>query len=99
MAKINSELIIKNFFKDKDGHIVIWQWPNVPLWGWIIFKLLSFSIDQEQLRVGFAKLSAASLFVWAYLEITKGDSYFRRFIGGIVMLGIIAGYFRFQISK
>jgi hypothetical protein len=87
------ELKEQHFFRDKDGHIVIWQWPNVPLWGWIIFKALSLLITATPWHAGFGHLSTAFLFTWAYLEITDGDAYFRRLLGLVVMIAIIASLF------
>lgn len=81
-------------FKDKQGHIVIWQWPNVPLYGWLVFKLLSLAVHVATLKHGFDNLSMAFLFVWAYLEITSGVNYFRRALGLIVMIFLMVGYFQ-----
>lgn len=83
-----------SFFKDKHGHIVLWQWPNLPIYGWIIFKLLALVVASGQLKTGCEELSVAFLFVWAFLEITQGVNYFRKLLGLVVLLGIIASYFR-----
>lgn len=82
-----------NFFKDKERHVVIWQWPNMILWGWIVSKLLTMLNTSSQISDGLSALSTALLFTWAYLEITKGVSYFRRTLGAIIMLAIVIGFF------
>lgn len=81
-------------FKDADGNVIIWQFPNIPLAGWLLFKLLSMISLTNSIQRGFENLSAAFLFTWAYLEIVSGKSHFRRILGVIVMTAIIVGYFR-----
>ena len=90
-AKGNS--ILTKLLEDKDGNIVLWQWPNLPLWGWGIFLLLSRLADDSELRGGFTQASSAFLFVWAYLEITQGVNYLRRAIGLLVLGVVLAGFF------
>ncbi len=91
---IMNSLGVRAFFEDDKGNISILQKPNAPLYGWIVFKLLSLIIDTSNIKNGFAKLSTAFLFTWAYLEITKGKSYFRRTFGLVIMVLIIVSYFR-----
>ena len=80
-------------FKDKNGHVVLWQWPNVPLYGWLMFKIVSMPIHNPSLKHGFDSFSMAFLFTWAYLEFTTGVNYFRRALGLIVGAALIIGYF------
>ena len=82
------------FFKDKNGQFVIWQSPNIPIYGWIAFKLLSMLVASGYLKTGFENLSSAALFTWAYLEVYSGMSYFRRLLGVVVLVSIVIGYFR-----
>jgi hypothetical protein len=93
MDKI-AKLKQQHFFKDQEGNWAVWQWPNMPLYGWVICELLSFVVKQHRLHGGLVQLSRALLFTWAYLEITKGVSYFRRLLGIVVMIGIIISYFK-----
>ena len=88
MTAVNS-FKLQRFFKDKDGHVVIAQLPNLPLGGWIVFKLLSLLTAQNHLKKGLAQVSLVFLFTWAYLEITEGVNYFRRLLGLSIMLVII----------
>lgn len=85
--KISS--IVENFFKDKDGKVVIAQFPNVPLIGWFIFLILSKLNFQDQWSDILVFLSSAFLFTWAYLEITEGVNYFRRLLGVAGMIFVI----------
>lgn len=75
---------ISNFFKDHKGRIVIWQTPNVLLYSWIFCKVASLAIHNPRLDSGFKQLASALLIAWAYLEITKGASTFRKFLGAVV---------------
>jgi hypothetical protein len=81
-------------FKDSEGNTVIWQVPNIPLAGWMVFKLLSVLVESPSIKSGFENLSTAFLFTWAYLEIVSGKSYFRRALGVVVMTAIVSSYFK-----
>lgn len=84
----------KSFFKNSNGQVVLWQPPNLPLYGWIIFKVLALLLASGHLKSGFEQLSMVSLFVWGYLELTSGVSYFRRVLGLIVLVSITVGWFK-----
>lgn len=85
--------IFDRLLKDKQGKIVVWQFPNIPLIGWIVFSLLALFTKQGKLHDALHELAQATLFVWAYLELKMGDSTFRRILGGVVLLSIIIGFF------
>ena len=74
------------FFKDKEGHIVVVQRPNIPLIGWLIFTVISLFIKSSSWHTFFGYVSFGLIFTWAWLEITTGKSYFRRTIGVIALL-------------
>ncbi len=80
-------------FKDKDGKIVIWQNPNIALWGWIIFTILTYIVKRGRINKGSQSLASAFLFTWAYLEVLKGDSIFRRVLGAVVLINIVVSFF------
>ncbi|HSX44303.1 MAG TPA: hypothetical protein VLE69_03340 [Candidatus Saccharimonadales bacterium] len=82
------------FWRDKDGKVAIWQSPNIPLLSWVVFLMLAKLFTSGQLHRGFAFLSTASIFIWSYLEITSGKSYFRRLLGLVVLLSIIVSRFK-----
>jgi hypothetical protein len=75
----------KKFFENKDGKIVIWQKPNVFLIGWFLFLVLSKIISSKSFKADLNFVSFVFLAFWAILEIFKGDSYFRRALGLIVL--------------
>lgn len=84
--------LTKHFFKDKDGHVVIFQWPNLTLYGWLVCKGLALFITKPALHAGFERLGTAFLFAWALLELTKGVNYFRRLLGLVVLVALVIGF-------
>jgi hypothetical protein len=82
------------FFCDNEGKIVILQAPNIPLVAWFCFGVLARLFNDGTMHQGFHLLSQAFLFAWAYLEIRSGASPFRRAFGCVVMLGLLAAFFR-----
>ncbi len=90
----NFKRLANKLVRDKNNEIVWWQFPNPPLMGWFVFLVLAQVIAPGSLRTGLTQLSGGLLFVWAYLEITQGVTYFRRLLGVIVFLAVLVGYFR-----
>jgi hypothetical protein len=84
----------QRFLKDKNDHVVIIQPPNLPIVGWLVCSVLAYFIQSGSLHTGFAMLSKAFLFTWAYLEITQGVNLFRRLLGLVVMIGLLVIYFK-----
>ena len=77
------------FFTDKHGHVIIAQLPNPPL----LVAIAGF-IGAHLLRGSAARWSylieSAGLLVWAWLELYAGDSYFRRLLGFVVLVSMLA---------
>ncbi|MBU0976417.1 MAG: hypothetical protein ABIE03_03705 [Patescibacteria group bacterium] len=69
------------FFKDKNGKVVIGQFPNISLIGGFVFMVLTQIKTSEQIHSVFSFMSSAFLFTWSYLELTQGVNYFRRMLG------------------
>lgn len=80
-----------DFLKDKEGHVVVAQWPNIPILGWLFFKVASLLTSDPSVETSISAISTAFIFTWAYLEITDGASYFRRTLGAAVMLATVIG--------
>ena len=76
---------LPSFFKDKQGHIVIWQMPNLPIIGWAVFLLASKFVEGQTQTI-LSYVSTAFLLVWACMEIISGASYFRRLLGVVVLV-------------
>jgi hypothetical protein len=86
-----------NFFRDSNGEIVISEPPNLPLIIWLAASLLKLIYKTGQINVGLDILAAGSLFVWAMLELFQGVNYFRRTLGLIVLVALLASKIQ-QIS-
>ncbi len=76
-------------WKDKKGHIVIWQTPNAWLIGWAVLTVLSLLVNGRTADF-FSAIGSLSLIVWASLEVFKGVNYFRRALGLVVLIFSIA---------
>jgi hypothetical protein len=76
------------FWKNPQGHVVIWQMPNIPLIGWAVLTVLSL-LTKGRLSDVLSWLSSASLIVWALLEVSKGVNYFRRLLGLLVLVAAV----------
>lgn len=85
---------LADFFKDKQGRIVIAQTPNSPLIGWALFTILAWIWKSHQVGIYnlFGILAFGFIFTWAWLEITSGVNWFRRTLGIVVL--IVAVWFR-----
>ena len=64
------------------GRIVIGQWPNLPLWTWLVATGVHAITGAGWL----AWVATAALVVWAGLEVWKGASPFRRALGAAVLV-------------
>lgn len=85
---------LERFIRNRHDDIAVVQYPNLPLIGWAVFGVLAFIFAKGTPHQGFHSLSQASLFTWAYLEIRSGSSPFRRTLGSVVLLMLVAGYFK-----
>jgi hypothetical protein len=83
---------LKKFVTDRRGKVVIWQVPNLPITAWAIFTIAG-RITQGPLHKVFSVCAAASLLIWAVLEIASGASYFRRLLGLAVLAATMYSLF------
>jgi hypothetical protein len=91
---VSIKQIVAKFIRDRNGKITLWQTPNLPIIGWFICLVISHLISAGVIKAGFASLSTAFLFTWAYLEITEGASYFRRVLGTVVLASVLMSFLR-----
>ncbi|MEG4861340.1 hypothetical protein QUB75_28270 [Microcoleus sp. K1-B6] len=78
-------------FRDSEGKIVIAQMPNLPLSVGIVASLLTLLVTTGKINLGLELVAFGSLFTWAWEELFQGVNYFRRALGLIVLVGLIAG--------
>ncbi|MEA3076959.1 MAG: hypothetical protein QOF60_1867 [Actinomycetota bacterium] len=85
--------MLRRFFTNPDtGELAIFQVPNLPL---VVFFVAAFvrRVFQPHGAVGTAVsvVAGLSLAWWSVDEIARGDSPFRRVLGGLVLIAMIAG--------
>lgn len=80
---------LRAFVTDRNGKIVIAQAPNIPIIGWFLLLLASWGVTAQPWHDGLAFFSAAFLFTWAWMELTRGASPVRRVFGVIVLVYLL----------
>jgi hypothetical protein len=82
-------------FKDSRGKIIIFQPPNIPLCVWFVCTIFAKVIHEPSvLHRLFEAIGFGVLFTWAWLEIFQGTTYFRRILGGIILILSIVSHIR-----
>jgi hypothetical protein len=68
--------------------------PNIPLWIFLAATAVRMLVHPHG-TVGtvVSVVGTVALVVWAVLEIARGESPFRRVLGGVVLLATIVGFF------
>ncbi|MBW4687588.1 MAG: hypothetical protein KME40_21355 [Komarekiella atlantica HA4396-MV6] len=85
--------LVDKTFRDSNGNIVLAQKPNLPLIVWIVTSLLTLVFTTGKINVVLDVLANGSLFTWAWLELFQGVNYFRRSLGLLAFIAIIASKF------
>ena len=77
-------------FRGSEGNIVIAQPPNLPLSVGIVASLLKLIVPTGQINLALDLVAFGSLFTWAWEELFQGVNYFRRALGLIALVGLLA---------
>ncbi|MBW4694596.1 MAG: hypothetical protein KME27_22840 [Lyngbya sp. HA4199-MV5] len=77
-------------FRDSEGKIVLGQMPNLPLLVGLTAILLHLILPSGKLGIGLDLVAFGALFTWAWQEVFEGVNYFRRAIGLVVLVGMLA---------
>jgi hypothetical protein len=85
-----SNTLFDRLFRDSTGEIIIGQPPNLPIIIWVAATLLKLVFKTGQVKILLDLLAFGSLLYWSFLEITQGANYFRRDLGIIVLITLIA---------
>lgn len=80
-------------FRDRKGDIVIAQMPNLPVLVGITATILAFLVNNANIAVILVAIAYGALFTWAWQELFQGVNYFRRALGLIALVGLIASRF------
>jgi hypothetical protein len=86
--RAKSDSLWDKIWRDRRGHVVVWQTPNASLIGWAVLTMISLFLNGTAANI-FVWLGMASIVIWSLLEMTKGVNYFRRILGAVVMLLVI----------
>ena len=81
---------LNQMFRDDKGKIVVAQLPNLPIIVWIVATLLKMIFTTGQINTGLELIAFGALFTWAWEELFQGVNYFRRGLGLIVLVSLIA---------
>ncbi|WP_103666262.1 hypothetical protein [Pseudanabaena sp. BC1403] len=84
------DTLFNKVFRDNEGKIVLAQMPNLPLIVWIVASLLKLIFTTGKISIGLEVLAFGSLFTWAWEELFQGVNYFRRALGILVLVSLIA---------
>jgi hypothetical protein len=82
--------LLDKTFRDSEGNIVIAQPPNLPLLVGVTATFLKLIVKSGNIHTGLDAIGFGFLFTWAWLELSEGVNYFRRALGGLVLVGLIA---------
>jgi hypothetical protein len=88
--KVMENTLVDKTFRDSDGNIVIAQMPNLPLIVWIVASILTLIFTTGVGNTVLDVVANGSLFTWAWMELFQGVNYFRKSLGLVVLIGIIA---------
>lgn len=82
------------FFRSpKSGQLVVVQMPNLPLWIFLAATAARLLFQPKgSLGTIVSIIGTVALMVWATLEITRGESPFRRVLGAVVVLVTVVGW-------
>jgi hypothetical protein len=80
---------MRSFFEDERGRIVVWQFPNLPLWVWAASTIAS-RFWSGRPGAAASLVAFGALFTWAWLELFDGASRFRRLLGAVVLIAAVA---------
>lgn len=85
---------ISRFFRNPEtGDVVVIQMPNIPLWIFVACTAARLVFHPHGTAgTAVSIIGTVSLIVWAVLEIVRGDSPFRRVLGGMVLAAIAIGF-------
>ncbi len=78
-------------FRDRaSGRIVVGQWPNPPLWIFLVAQTIAWLAGANDRIAGWARVvSYLALAIWAADELIRGVNPWRRGLGGAVLIGMV----------
>ena len=85
--------LVGDFFRNPEtGEIVVFQLPNIPLWVFLAATAIRMLFHPHgAIGTVVSVVGTVALLVWAGLEIARGESPFRRVLGGVVAIVVLVG--------
>lgn len=88
--EVPSASLLDRIFRDREGQIVIGQAPNLPLMVGLAATVLQALLPSSSGQAALDLIAFGAWFTWAWQELFEGVNYFRRSLGLIVLLGLLA---------
>ena len=82
-------MLLRKFFEDKNGKLVVGQQPNLPILTWLTATLISLFWEGDTASKIAQLIAYGALFTWAWLEIFESTNSFRKVLGLLVLITII----------
>jgi hypothetical protein len=90
-AHNKTKSFIDSCIKDDSGTVTLVQWPNGPLFVWLVTRFLIVPRSGSY-QTFFDYIAYGALFTWAWLEMTTGVNYFRRLLGVLVLAYLLKSH-------
>jgi hypothetical protein len=82
--------LVDRTFRDSEGKIVIAQMPNLPILVGFTAIFLQLVLPSGEIQTALGLVAFGALFTWAWQELFEGVNYFRRALGLIGLVSLIA---------
>ncbi|MBE9113980.1 hypothetical protein IQ273_31925 [Nodosilinea sp. LEGE 07298] len=82
--------LFDRIFRDSEGNIVIGQKPNLPAVVAVVATLLQAILPSGTLQTAIVLIAFGTWYTWAWQELFAGVNYFRRSLGLLTLVGLIA---------
>ncbi|MEO0374222.1 MAG: hypothetical protein AAF329_06235 [Cyanobacteria bacterium P01_A01_bin.17] len=82
--------IFDTLFRDSQGEIVIAQPPNATLSVWIGASLLKLAVTEGPGHAALETVAFSAIIIWSIQELYDGVNYFRRGLGLLVLVSVLA---------
>lgn len=83
------QTFVDRVYKDKNGKVVIVQFPNLPIITWFVCALVTKLLPGSSISTLVSFVGTGALFTWAWLELFDGVNYLRRLFGLMVLLSLL----------
>lgn len=90
-AQNKTKGFIDSCIKDDSGTVTLVQWPNGPLFVWLVTRFLIVPRSGSY-QTFFDYIAFGALFTWAWLEMTSGVNYFRRLLGVLILVYLLKSH-------